>query len=98
MPICATDIFILASSVSVSEGKKLKITVLRHFWTEIIRRQAKRQHQRFNSSEVLSDPDFYEKKGDEKLMVLGESELITFNTDLQWDDELDKFVEVPLPM
>lgn len=31
-------------------------------------------------------------------MVLGENELITFNTDLQWDDELDKFVEVPLPM
>ena len=68
------------------------------FKTEITRRQAKRQHQRFNSSDVLSDADFYEKKGDEKLMVLGESELITFNTDLQWDDELDKFVEVPLPM
>ena len=61
-------------------------------------RQSKRKHERFNSCDGLSDPDIYEKRKSNGLMVLGENELITFNTDLQWDDELDKFVEVPLPM
>ena len=50
----------------------------------MFRRQSKRKHERFNSCDGLSDPDIYEKRKSNGLMVLGENELITFNTDLQW--------------
>ena len=79
-------------------NQNLLIILVNHKLTDKLSRQSKRKHERFNSCDGLSDPDIYEKRKSNGLMVLGENELITFNTDLQWDDELDKFVEVPLPM